>query len=97
LHLRVQQAAEKAHHSATVVEREARRRWREGEITGSLLNPNNPFSDEREILKGPPAGFEKLYERAWTRVFSKEFVGESASGAVGTRVMVEALGLYGSQ
>jgi len=96
LHLRVQQAAEKAHHSATVVEREARRRWREGEIT-RLMNPDNPFSDEREILKGPPAGFEKLYERAWTRVFSKEFVGESASGAVGTRVMVEALGLYGSQ
>ena len=92
----VKRAAEAAHRSATVVEREARRRWREGEVT-RLKFSDNPFSDEREILKGPPADFEKLYQRAWTRIFRTAFIDKSGSGKVGTRVIVEALGLYGSQ
>jgi len=83
LHLRVQQAAEKAHQIATVKDREYRRRW----ASHSSLHE---FTTEHP-------DYEKLYERAWTRVFSKVFFGEADSGAVGTRVMVEALGLYGSQ
>jgi len=81
LHLRVQQAAEKAHQIATVKDKEYRRRWASH---SSLYEFTTEHPD-----------YEKLYERAWTRVFSKELVGKT--GDVGTRVMVEALGLYGSQ